>query len=675
MAQPKNPAILDKDRRMMASRIVALPNNAPSVGGRRGLFGKLWKAALAAVLIIAAVSTAPLGAKAADRNVLFVSSFDPTLPWTEAMLTAIKEEVEAGEKPVNVFFEFLDRARLPNTPNDTEWAAFLAAKYRHAPPDVIIADAAPAIRFAAEFGSQGFGAAPLIGILPNFRALGELADTVAVRVTTGPHIDQTVEMALAQRPAARKAIIVSDQGAQSLHLSKVIAAALARSPSRTVEIEHLFDFRLEELEAKLAALPNDSIVFYTHVFEDNTGRRFIPRDVATRLAMISAAPIYVFFDVDIGTGVVGGYVNNSRLAGKIAIRAAFDLLKDDGHSPAQGATRYSSQMVVDWRAMRRWGIDQDSLSPEAEIRFRQPSLFEEYLYEALMGLVFIGVLSAALVVISSLYVQRGHLARTLRETNSRLEERVAARTRDIERALTGERTARQRLRTFVDMATHEFKTPLATIDSTAQVLELLVDTERDGIDARLALIRRSVRRVVDLVETCLDGERIDEELPVKFRPFAPEALILGVIERQRGLGSGDIAADISGLPSECVADPDLLGIALDALLDNARRYGPAEGPIEVTACHDGTSMVMSVCDRGGGVPEDEAPHIFEKYYRGSHSRALPGTGIGLNLVKTIAELHGGGVAYRPRPGGGAMFVLTIPLDQAAAEAMWTSASS
>jgi signal transduction histidine kinase len=74
-------------------------------------------------------------------------------------------------------------------------------------------------------------------------------------------------------------------------------------------------------------------------------------------------------------------------------------------------------------------------------------------------------------------------------------------------------------------------------------------------------------------------------------------------------------------------------------------------------------MVLSVCDRGPGVPEAEAERIFEKYYRGTHSRGTSGTGIGLNLVKTVAELHGGSCVYRSRDGGGAMFVLTIPLDQ------------
>jgi signal transduction histidine kinase len=233
---------------------------------------------------------------------------------------------------------------------------------------------------------------------------------------------------------------------------------------------------------------------------------------------------------------------------------------------------------------------------------------------------------------------------------------------EAERTLAGERLAGQRLRTFMDMATHEFKTPLAVIDSSAQMLQRLVDTEREGVGSRLTLIRSSVRRVIELLDTCLAGARIDADFPVKLMAFSPVVLIQEVVERQRGRGAAIRTVDVSALPTMCIADPELLGIALDVLLDNARRYGPADGPIDVKASQDGLSMTITVADRGPGIPQDEVTRIFEKYYRGSHSKGTPGTGIGLNLVKTIAELHMGTVTYKPRDGGGAMFSLTIPLD-------------
>ncbi|WP_377810312.1 HAMP domain-containing sensor histidine kinase [Azospirillum sp. A29] len=248
----------------------------------------------------------------------------------------------------------------------------------------------------------------------------------------------------------------------------------------------------------------------------------------------------------------------------------------------------------------------------------------------------------------------------MQEANGRLEERVVERTRDIERALSGEREARRRLRTFLDMAAHEFKTPLAVIDSAAQ---MLVDTAQEGVGKRLILIRRSARRVSDLIETCLTGERVDEEVPIRPIPFTPATLINRVAERQRGHGAAISVADGVHLPTICVADPDLLGIALDALLDNARRYGGDGEVIELEAHSDGAVLIISIADRGPGIPCEERERIFEKYYRGEGSRNTPGTGIGLNMVKVIADLHGGSIVHHPRPSGGSVFVLTIPLSR------------
>lgn len=619
------------------------------------------RAAVLAVAVLAAVvsGAAPLAA-ANDDDVLFLSSTSPTIRWTEAMFGAIDDELTASGKTINLYFEFFNRSRLPETPSDEEWAAFLATKYRTVPPKVIIADGPPAIRFAAEFGRRVFGDVPLVGILPRFDSLGEAAKAVTVRVTTGPHIHQTVDMALSHWPDTRKAVVVSDNSPLSHHLATVVRAAFADKPGHDVQVEHLYDFRLEDLDAKLAALPPDSIVIYTHVSIDGAGRHVRPDVVAAQVAKASAAPVYVLFEDSVGTGVVGGYVNDPRVAGRVAIRAAMNLLDGGSGSSEAGEHHYSTRAVVDWRQLRRWGIDERSLPSDADIRFRRPSLFEAYFREAITALAFIGALSVALALIFVLYVQRGRLALALRDANSRLEERVAARTRDLERALTEERRVRRHLRTFIDMATHEFKTPLAIIDSAAQVLELLVDSGREEIGSRLTVIRRSVRRVVDLIETCLTGERY-EQLSAHLLPFDPVRMIERVAERHRSTGDAPLVADARDLPPEVIADPELLGIALDALIDNARRYARTDGPIELTARCEGGAVVFTVGDRGPGVPPDQAERIFEKYFRGTGNGGAPGTGIGLHLVKTIAELHCGTVRYRPRPGGGALFLLTIPL--------------
>ncbi|MGE5503466.1 MAG: ATP-binding protein, partial [Actinomycetota bacterium] len=230
-------------------------------------------------------------------------------------------------------------------------------------------------------------------------------------------------------------------------------------------------------------------------------------------------------------------------------------------------------------------------------------------------------------------------------------------------ALAGERLARQRLRTFVDMATHEFKTPLAVIDSAAQMLGHLTTPARPEITGRLANIRAAVQRLVGLIETCLAGER---DMAACLQAVSPLALVEEATRRNRHPDRAGIEVTVRDLPETCPADPDLLGIALDALIDNARRYGPPEGAVELAATGGDGAVTFVVADRGPGVPAAEADRVFEKYVRGSTSFGVPGTGLGLHLVRTIAVLHGGQVHCRPRDGGGTCFALSIP-SQAAKE--------
>jgi len=114
-----------------------------------------------------------------------------------------------------------------------------------------------------------------------------------------------------------------------------------------------------------------------------------------------------------------------------------------------------------------------------------------------------------------------------------------------------------------------------------------------------------------------------------------------------------------GEPVSVLGDERLLRRALRNLLENGRRYGGGE--VNVTVRADGPSALVQVCDRGPGVPEDQRTRIFEPFYRlPGHAEQAGGVGLGLSLVKQIAEGHGGAVRCLPREGGGCCFELSLP---------------
>ena len=107
-------------------------------------------------------------------------------------------------------------------------------------------------------------------------------------------------------------------------------------------------------------------------------------------------------------------------------------------------------------------------------------------------------------------------------------------------------------------------------------------------------------------------------------------------------------------------DPDLLFLALHNLLTNALKFTQPGDRIEVRALEDGAAVVVEVADTGPGIPEAEAPLVWEELYRGQGARGVPGSGLGLALVRAIAERHGGQVALRSREGQGTVFTLRLP---------------
>ena len=281
----------------------------------------------------------------------------------------------------------------------------------------------------------------------------------------------------------------------------------------------------------------------------------------------------------------------------------------------------------------------------------------EGLFQHLLDMGFVLLLVCFLIAVG--YMAQDQLQSVVLHRTAQLAQANAL----TEKALSNELSARERLHTFIQMATHEFRNPLATIDGAVQILGLLVEPDNKEIESRLTDIRNSVDRIVGLITICLSGERY-ENLRASFSPFNPAAKLKRVIRRNQGRGGGKLLLHMSDLPSGCEGDSALLEIALDALTDNARRYGPVGGTIEISAWATEADLNYSIRDQGPGIPAEEVSQIFKKYYRSGKHGDVPGSGVGLYLVQVITDLHGGSIVYAPRQGGGADFTLTIPRVQA-----------
>ena len=243
----------------------------------------------------------------------------------------------------------------------------------------------------------------------------------------------------------------------------------------------------------------------------------------------------------------------------------------------------------------------------------------------------------------------------------RLSHRVDAGGRDEVAAVASSfNHAAERIETLVashrDLlanASHELRSPLARLKMALSLLETTPPGAPEQRAQLKAEIERNIRELDALVEEVLLASRLDAQ-PELERPERVDLLALAAEEGSRfdAVVSGD---DVSVQGSE-----RLLRRALRNLLENARRYG-GDQPPEVSVQAGADEVRVAVSDRGPGVPEAERERIFEPFYRlPGHAEKAGGVGLGLSLVKQIAERHAGSVRCESRDGGGSCFVLTLP---------------
>ncbi|MET0333742.1 MAG: HAMP domain-containing sensor histidine kinase [Rhizobacter sp.] len=198
-------------------------------------------------------------------------------------------------------------------------------------------------------------------------------------------------------------------------------------------------------------------------------------------------------------------------------------------------------------------------------------------------------------------------------------------------------------------ASHELRSPLARMKMAVQMLDGATPERSQRLKQE---IETNVAELDALVEEVLLASRLDAVQRVDKRDPV-DLLALAAEEGAR------VDAAVEGASAQVVGDERLLRRALRNLLENARRYGGSE--ISVVVGSSGNQASVQVCDRGPGVPEAQRERIFEAFYRlPGHAEQAGGVGLGLSLVKQIAERHGGSVRCTGREGGGSCFELVFP---------------
>ena len=261
----------------------------------------------------------------------------------------------------------------------------------------------------------------------------------------------------------------------------------------------------------------------------------------------------------------------------------------------------------------------------------------------------------------------GQLSRTLNETAENLQQTVSQLQHEHAELEKLERIRKD----FVINVSHELRTPLASIQGYTETLidGALHDPEHNM--RFLGIIRHNAERLARLTEDLLTLSRVEQKRKkFEFEPRVVNSLIHDALEMVRPIAEKTgIRLREEPAPADTVVwcDSEAVSQILSNLLDNAIKYTPSAGEITVGARESDGMVELFVRDTGIGIPQEELPRLFERFYRvdKARSRELGGTGLGLAIVKHLVAAHNGAARVESQVGRGSTFYFTLPVEQRA----------
>ncbi len=245
------------------------------------------------------------------------------------------------------------------------------------------------------------------------------------------------------------------------------------------------------------------------------------------------------------------------------------------------------------------------------------------------------------------------------------EELLSAQQIELKDLLQKEQEASHLQKQFIAMVSHEFRTPLTIVDGNAQLIERRIETiETDEIARRARTIRSAVSRLINMMEAVLSSNLLRTgKLDLNLREFSLKELIETLCNEHRDLSKDHvIISDLSMLPDLVFMDEKIMTIILTNLLSNAVKFSIDQPQIFIEGGTQDGMIILRIQDNGIGIPENELPKIFDRFYRATTSSGIVGSGVGLSLVADLVSLQDGTVHVDSIVGKGSTFTLKFPMN-------------
>jgi signal transduction histidine kinase len=535
------------------------------------------------------------------------------------------------KRELDYYSEFIDTARFPDPSYEIGFGDFLRLKYRGIRFDIVIALQDVAVEFVHRNRDSLFPDTPSV-FLANSRATPVGPNSSGLILER--NFAATLGLVEKLHPDVTNVFVVTGAAPADKEYEAAMRAQARPLESRRLTFHYLSGLSTDELERRLATLPAHSVVYYLLVTEDGAGNKYHPLEYIDRVAAVANAPTYCWVDSAMDHGIVGGNLYSQTEAIDRTADLALRVLRGERADSIDTAAVDLNSSQVDWRQLRRWGIDEARVPAGTVVRFREPTIWDRYKGYILVALALLIVQSA---LIAGLLIQRVRRRRAEVELRKSQVHLLASyeRIHDLgSRLLKAQETERSRIARELHDDINQ-QVALLTMD-----LELVGSVEHDEAKRMAA---EALARAQGIAKSVHDlSHRLH---PAKLRLIGLVAALqaLRLELSQSGIA---IAFTHENVPSTLSADVTLcLFRVVQEAVQNAIKYSKAR-EVSVHLAGGPLGLTLTVVDDGVGFDVD----------------AVWGQGLGLVSMKERLDAVGGAFEIRSDPGVGTRVEATVPLD-------------
>jgi signal transduction histidine kinase len=533
-----------------------------------------------------------------------------------------------GRGRIEVRNEYVDTTRLHDSDLMRAHVALLQQKYAGRKIDLVIAGLSAGLDFALAVRGEVFPDVPIVHVLVEqnevaARRLPPGVTGVPVRMD----LPGTLDLALKFHPDTRRVFVVA--GSSAFDVKREAEARQAFRPYEgRVEFVYLGGLPMADLLGRVADLPEQSVVYYLHVFRDGAGKGFVPADALERLAAVANAPIYSHVDTFVDRGAVGGHVYMHETEGLIAARLGLRILSGEKPEAIPVADLSENTYLFNGRQLQRWGVRDDSLPAGSVVRSRKPTFWDQYRWHV-GGVIGLCVVEA--VLIAGLLFERWRR----RQADARLRVSHQESRRLAGRLLEAQEEERRRLARELHDDVNQALALLAV------EMDLLVSSSAGTPAGVTNQLRELSARAKELSSSVHD---LSHQLhPSKLEQVGLVAAVRGLCQEvghNYGLDVKFTHCPDPGRPSADTAIC-LYRIAQEALRNVVKHSGSRHAAVEL--CATAAETRLRISDDGVGFDPAATDH-------------------GLGLVSMRERLHivGGELAIDSKAAGGTRIEVRVP---------------